>query len=48
MFALSHLHPMLVHFPIALVAVGFLLELIYLLNKKEICLTKAGYYLLVL
>lgn len=48
MFTLSHIHPMLVHFPIALTAVGFLFELIYLLNKKEVCLTKAGYYLLLL
>lgn len=48
MFTLSHVHPMLVHFPIALVAAGFLLELIYLINKKEVCLTKAGYYLLIL
>jgi len=48
MFSLSHVHPMLVHFPIALVAAGFLLELIYLFRKKEVCLTKAGYYLLIL
>lgn len=48
MFALSHMHPMLVHFPIALIATGFLLELIYLFRKKEVCLTKAGYYLLIL
>ncbi len=48
MFTLSHVHPMLVHFPIALVAAGFLLELIYLFRKKEVCLTKAGYYLLIL
>ena len=48
MFTLSHLHPMLVHFPIALIATGFLLELVYLFCKKEVCLTKAGYYLLIL
>ena len=48
MFTLTHLHPMLVHFPIALVSAGFLFELIYLFRKKEICLTKAGYYLLIL
>ena len=48
MFTLSHVHPMLVHFPIALVASGFLLELIYLFRKKEVCFTKAGYYLLIL
>ncbi|MDD3787520.1 MAG: DUF2231 domain-containing protein [Petrimonas sp.] len=48
MFTLSHVHPMLVHFPIALLAAGFLLELVYLFRKKEVCLTKAGFYLLVL
>jgi len=48
MFTLSHVHPMLVHFPIALFATGFLLELTYLFRKKEVCLTKAGYYLLIL
>lgn len=48
MFSLSHIHPMLVHFPIALTAVGFFFELIYLFYKKEVCLTRAGYYLLVL
>lgn len=48
MFTLTHLHPMLVHFPIALVAAGFLLELVYLFCKKEVCLTKAGFSLLIL
>ena len=46
MFTTSHLHPMLVHFPIALIAIGFLSELVYLFVKKEVCLTKMGYYLL--
>ena len=48
MFTISHLHPMLVHFPIALVSVGFLLEIFYLFCKKEVCLTRAGYYLLII
>jgi len=48
MFPTTHLHPMLVHFPIALVAVGFLAEFAFLLLKKEICLTKMGFYLLAL
>ncbi len=47
MFTTSHLHPMLVHFPIALIAIGFLAELTFLFFKKEICLTKMGYYLLI-
>jgi uncharacterized membrane protein len=48
MFDLNHLHPMIVHFPVALIVVGFLLELLYLLFKKEFCLTKAGFYLMIL
>lgn len=48
MFTASHLHPMLVHFPIALVSIGFLLEIFYFFRKKEVCLTKAGYYLLII
>jgi len=48
MFSTSHLHPMLVHFPIALVAIGFLAEFAFLLFKKEVCLTKMGLYLLVI
>lgn len=46
MFPTSHLHPMLVHFPIALVLAGFLAEIVFLFVKKEICLTKTGFYLL--
>ena len=48
MFDLNHLHPMIVHFPIALIVVGFLFELFYLLYKKETCLSKTGLYLMVL
>ena len=47
MFSTSHLHPMLVHFPIALVIFGFLAELAFLFFKKEISLNKTGYYLLI-
>jgi len=46
MFDTSHLHPMLVHFPIALVIFGFLADLASLLFKKEAWLSKAGFYLL--
>jgi uncharacterized membrane protein len=46
MFPTSHFHPMLVHFPIALVVIGFLAELSSNFIKKEICLTKVGFYLL--
>lgn len=44
----DHLHPMLVHFPIALAIVGFAFELAFLLYKKEVCLTRAGTYMLIL
>jgi uncharacterized membrane protein len=44
----EHLHPMLVHFPIALVIAGFGFELATLLFKGEICFSKAGMYLLIL
>jgi uncharacterized membrane protein len=48
MFTTSHLHPMLVHFPIALVMIGFLAELAFLFFKKEVSLSKMGYYLLII
>lgn len=44
---LTHIHPMLVHFPIALLIVGFLSETIGLIIKKEFFST-AGFYLLLL
>ncbi|HAM97776.1 MAG TPA: hypothetical protein DCQ26_04130 [Marinilabiliales bacterium] len=47
MIELSHIHPMLVHFPIALVVFGFVADFAYLLYKKEACLSKTGFYLLV-
>lgn len=46
MFDTSHLHPMLVHFPIALVMFGFLADMASLYFKKEAWLSKAGFYLL--
>jgi len=48
MFSLTELHPMLVHFPIALVTVGFLAELLSFFIKKETCLPKISLYLLLL
>lgn len=47
MFSVMHLHPMLVHFPIALVIFGFLAELIFLFLKREVRISKMGYYLLI-
>lgn len=47
MFSTSHLHPMLVHFPIALVVIGFIADFAVLFFKKEACLSKTGFYLLI-
>ena len=45
MFNISHLHPMVVHFPIAIIMVGFLADLLSLVIKKERCLSTMGLYL---
>lgn len=46
MISTSHLHPMLVHFPIALIVAGFVADVASLFFKKDACLSKAGFYLL--
>lgn len=46
MFSLDHVHPMLVHFPIAFIYAGFLCEFVYLFFKKEPFLYEAGFWLL--
>jgi len=48
MFSTSHIHPMVVHFPIALIMVGFLFEFVSLFLKKEPCFSKTALYLMVL
>jgi len=48
MIPVTHFHPSSVHFPIALIAVGFLFDFVSLLYKKEPCLSKVGYYLQIL
>ena len=47
MFDTSHIHPMIVHFPIALLIVGFLADAVGVILKKEF-FSKAGFYLLIL
>ncbi len=47
MFGLPFIHPMIVHFPIALLIIGFLSDLIGTIWKKEF-FSKAGFYLLIL
>ena len=39
---------MVVHFPIALILTGFLADVVSLFFKSERCLSKAGFYLMVL
>jgi uncharacterized membrane protein len=41
----AHLHPMVVHFPIAIITIGFIADLSSLLFKKEKCLSRMGFYL---
>jgi uncharacterized membrane protein len=46
MFTTGHLHPMLVHFPIALIVIGFLAESTSYIVKRELYLQKVSFYLL--
>jgi uncharacterized membrane protein len=48
MFNTAHLHPMVVHFPIALITIGFLSDVFSLFFKNEKCLSKTGFYLMVI
>jgi uncharacterized membrane protein len=48
MFNTDHLHPMIVHFPVALIIVGFIAEVVSLFFKREKCLSKTGFYLMIL
>jgi uncharacterized membrane protein len=48
MFSTSHLHPMVVHFPIAIITAGFLADVVFLFFKSEKCLSKTGFYLMVI
>lgn len=44
----EHLHPLSTHFPIAIILVGFLFDVASLLFKKEPCLSKTGFWLMIL
>ena len=48
MFDSGHLHPMVVHFPIALISVGFLFDVVSVFNSKQPCLSRAGFWLEIL
>lgn len=44
----EHIHPMIVHFPVALIFIGFIAEVLSLFFKSEKCLSKTGFYLMIL
>jgi uncharacterized membrane protein len=48
MFSIDHLHPLIVHFPIAIITTGFFFEVVSLFFRREKCLSKTGFYLMVL
>jgi uncharacterized membrane protein len=45
MITTAHLHPMTVHFPIAIIMVGFVFDFIYVFFRKDHCLSLMGHYL---
>ncbi|HAH24862.1 MAG TPA: hypothetical protein DCL77_14105, partial [Prolixibacteraceae bacterium] len=47
MISITHIHPMLVHFPIALIMIGFIAECTSLYFKKETYWSLLGFYLLI-
>jgi len=47
MFDTSHFHPMIVHFPIALITIGFIADVSSLFFRSEKCLSNTGFYLMV-
>jgi len=48
MFNITHFHPMVVHFPVALIILGFFADVLSLFfNKKEPCLSKIGFFLMI-
>jgi uncharacterized membrane protein len=47
MFNTDHFHPIAVHFPIAIITIGFIAEVASLFFKEEKCLSKTAFYLMV-
>ena len=45
MFSTAHLHPMIVHFPVAIIIIGVLADMSSLIFTKEKCLSTMGFYL---
>ena len=48
MFSADHIHPMVVHFPIALIFAGFLAEFIFLFFRKEPILKEFHFWLVMM
>ena len=48
MFNTAHFHPIIVHFPVAIIIVGFTAEVVSLFFKSEKCLSKTGFYLMII
>jgi uncharacterized membrane protein len=44
----SHFHPMVVHFPIALLITGFVFDVVGVFFRKEKCLSRTGLYLMII
>lgn len=45
----SHIHPMLVHFPVALILLGLAVDFYFLfISRKDRCLSKFGFILMIL
>ena len=47
MFDTSHFHPMLVHFPVAILILGFVIEIASYIHKKESWLHKTALLLMI-
>jgi uncharacterized membrane protein len=47
MFSLRHIHPIIVHFPIALLLVGFVAEIVYRFFRKDEQLAVIGFWMLI-